>query len=159
MAHAGGRPRKFKSVEELQEKIDAYFAECDPHWVLEEYYEWDTDRKIQEKKEKWELSKQIPYTITGLALALDTTRDVLLDYENSEDLKQFSYTIKMAKAKVHSFVERRLFDQASTGAIFNLKNNFGWVDKNESVVRNVNTEIPLEELNDDEDIQKMVRKK
>ena len=25
MAHAGGRPLKFKSVEELQNKIDAYF--------------------------------------------------------------------------------------------------------------------------------------
>lgn len=29
--HAGGRPLKFESAEELQEKIDLYFKDCDPH--------------------------------------------------------------------------------------------------------------------------------
>lgn len=36
--HAGGRPLKFTSVEELQTKIDIYFNECDPHWIEE--YDW-----------------------------------------------------------------------------------------------------------------------
>jgi hypothetical protein len=40
-----GRPLKFKTVEEMQEKIDAYFADC--------------------------IEKERPFTITGLALALE----------------------------------------------------------------------------------------
>lgn len=93
-----GRPLKFKSVEELQEKIDAYFASCD------------------EENE--------PITITGLALALDTTRDILCDYENRDE---FSDTIKKAKLRVENAYEKRLVRRGNGGDVFALK-NFGWKD-------------------------------
>ena len=64
MAKAG-RPKKYKSVKLMKEKIDMYFEMCD------------------EKNE--------PYTVTGLCLALDICRDTLLEY--SKD-KLFSDTIK-----------------------------------------------------------------
>lgn len=134
MAHPGGRPLKFQSVEELQEKIDAYFAECDPHWVDETFWDYPIvngkkqyDSEMVEKTKKVK-TQQIPYTITGLALALGTTRDLLIDYEDKE---QFSDTIKEAKAKCHNFAERKLFEANATGPIFNLKNNYGWKDKTE----------------------------
>lgn len=104
-----GRPLKFSSVKELDNKIDAYFAECE--------------------------EKGRPKTITGLALALDTTRETLLDYQSKED---FSDTIKRAKLKCENFAEEHLFSGRNVaGAIFNLKNNYSrWVDqqviKNES---------------------------
>ena len=102
----GGRPRKFKSPEEMQEKIDAYFLECD------------------EKKK--------PYVITGLALALDCDRDTLLNYENDADKAEFFGTIKKAKAKCHNYAEEFLYTGKNpVGAIFNLKNNWGWRDKQE----------------------------
>ena len=53
----GGRPPKFKSVEELQGKIDEYFRVTKPEEI----------------------------TITGLALYLDTTRETLMDYENDDE--------------------------------------------------------------------------
>jgi hypothetical protein len=101
-----GRPPKFKTVEELECLISDYFK-----------------KKDEEKK---------PYTITGLANALDTTRETLLDYENRDG--EFSYTIKKAKSKVEEYVEDYLFTgKNQTGAIFNLKNNYkGWKDKNET---------------------------
>ena len=127
----GGRPLKFKSVKELQEKIDAYFAECDPHIVEKEVIDvvrekgkWIRDEVVTRKF----MTEQIPYTITGLALALGTTRDLLLDYEEKD---QFSDTIKEAKNKCHNFAERKLFETNATGPIFNLKNNYGWKDKTE----------------------------
>lgn len=105
-----GRPLKFKSVEELQEKIDKYFNE--------------TPRE--------ELS------ITGLALALDTDRSVLCDYQERDE---FTNTIKKAKLKVENAYELRLIKRGSSGDIFALK-NFGWKDKQEidsNVIANVNT--------------------
>jgi hypothetical protein len=141
-----GRPLKFASVEELQTKIDAYFAECDPHWKIEK--SWREKRNLAGKvlRDEWEeydrrfMTDQIPYTITGLALELDTSRETLLDYESGkydnpefgEELTaNFSDTIKKAKLKIHSYAERRLDGNNPTGTIFSLKNNFNWVDKTE----------------------------
>jgi hypothetical protein len=75
------------------------------------------------------MTDQQPYTITGLALYLDTSRETLLDYQQREP---FSDAIKKAKNKVHSFVERLLLESNPTGPIFNLKNNFDWHDKTET---------------------------
>lgn len=138
-----GRPLKFESVQELQQKIDAYFAECDPHII--DITEWVEARdnsgkllkdenglnylvEISHKKK----TEQIPYTITGLALALDTSRETLLDYE---DKPIFSDTIKRAKVKIENFAERQLFTTTPTGSIFNLKNNYGWRDKTEQDIK------------------------
>lgn len=129
-----GRPPKFKSVKEVQQKIEAYFADCDPHWQPEIYWDYPhRNGKKDYEAEQVELTKmvktpQIPYTITGLALALDTTRELLIDYEEKDE---FSDTIKKAKAKCHNFAERKLFEANATGPIFNLKNNYNWKDKTE----------------------------
>jgi hypothetical protein len=101
--HPGGRPLKFKNEKELQKKIDAWLKSC--------------------KKEKR------PLTITGLALALGTGRNVLIDYENREE---FSNTIKRAKLLCENYAEESLFlGKNVAGAIFNLKNNYGWKEKQE----------------------------
>ena len=96
-----GRPAKFNSVAELQGKIEAYFKKCD-----------------QEGE---------PYTVTGLALALGTTRRTLLDYENDDE---FSHTIKMAKTICENYLERKALKGEIPPAvgIFMLK-NFGWRDQ------------------------------
>jgi hypothetical protein len=99
---AGGRPPKFESVDSLQKQIDVYFAKCD--------------------------QDDEPYTITGLALALDTTRQTLINYEEKDE---YLDTIKKAKTMVEQYAEKRLFSGTPTGAIFALK-NFGWKDKQET---------------------------
>jgi len=111
---AAGRPLKFKSVTELQNAIDLYFLSCeDPE---------DNKKYIR------------PLTITGLANALDTSRETLLEYE---DRPEFVDTIKRAKGKIHQYVEEYLFvGKNQTGAIFNLKNNYNWKDKNETELSN-----------------------
>lgn len=96
----GGRPLKFQSVEELEDKIDAYFSQM----------------QIEER----------PFTITGLAVALDCDRKTLLNYESREE---FFPTIKKAKQIIENYTEERLFGNNVTGVIFNLKNNYGWQDK------------------------------
>lgn len=141
--HNTGRPLKFKSVVELQKKIDAYFADCDSH---EETKPIPTAVMIIKRKGKeilrrprgaeipddWRmlpgkvLTRQKPYTITGLAVWLDTDRDTLIRYESKE---AFYDAIKRAKSKIHSFWESALYeDKKAAGVIFNLKNNWAWKD-------------------------------
>lgn len=103
MERKGGRPKKYTEVEIMQQKINNYFEECN---------------KDNE-----------PYTVTGLCLALDICRDTLAEYAKNEE---FSDTIKKAKLKVENYLEKHLItDSSTTGIIFNLKNNFGWKDKQE----------------------------
>jgi hypothetical protein len=126
----GGRPLKFKTVQELQKKIDEYFKSC---WTTKlDMFGNPIYVKNKEGKKTDELViVQIkPYTITGLAVALDTTRETLLDYEEKA---KYSDTIKRAKQKCHNYAEDALFiGKNPTGAIFNLKNNYGWKDMKET---------------------------
>lgn len=145
--HAGGRPLKFKTPEELQERIDAYFADCDPH--MEEVTEWveARDKSGQLKKDEHGLNylievthkvmtQQKHYTITGLAVWLDTSRQTLINYEEKGE---FFDTVKGAKDKIESYTEQLLFTTTPTGPIFNLKNNYEWQDKTE---RDLRVELP-----------------
>lgn len=93
------RPLKFKSVKIMSKKIDAYF------------------KKTPEKE----------WTITGLALALDTSRETLMNYEKRDD---YFDTIKKAKDMVQNAYEKDLRAKGRSGDIFALK-NFGWSDKQE----------------------------
>jgi|AntAceMinimDraft_18_1070375.scaffolds.fasta_scaffold04292_2 hypothetical protein len=95
--------RLWKTPEDLQKDIDKYFDDCEEN--------------------------NTPLTVTGLALALDTSRHTLLNYEH--DLgKDFNAIIKKAKLMCENFAEQYLFSgKKVAGAIFNLKNNYGWIDK------------------------------
>lgn len=147
MTNLGGRPLKFPNADMLQKQIDAYFVSCDPH--MEEITEWVQARSKDGQLKKDEnglnylvkvthrvMTQQIPYTITGLALALDTSRETLLEYEGEVEGREksdpmFADTIKKAKLKIQNYLEQNLQAASPTGTIFNLKNNYGWKDKSE----------------------------
>lgn len=111
------RPKLYSSVEDMQKIIDEYFIMCD-------------------EKEK-------PYTMSGLAYALDMDRKSLLNYSKDE---KFFPTIKKAREKVEQQLEENaLIGKAnSTFTIFNLKNNFNWKDAVE--VNNKNEISKLDQL-------------
>ena len=71
-----------------------------------------------------------PFPISGLADALDMSRQSLLNYSQKEE---FFDTITRAKRKCEVYAEEQLFDKSGvTGAKFSLANNFdGWKDKQE----------------------------
>lgn len=106
-----GRPLKFKTVKELQDKIEEYFNTVD-------IKDW---------------------TITGLALALDTYRQTLLNYEEKDE---FVDTIKKAKQMVENSYEIDLKKYGRTGTIFALK-NFDWKDKTETDVTSGGKPLPI----------------
>lgn len=94
-----GRPLKWETVEELQVQVDKYFEDTPMnHW-----------------------------TITGLALALNTDRHTLINYSDREE---YFHTINKAKLMVENAYEIDLREKGHAGNIFALK-NFGWKDKTE----------------------------
>ena len=150
-----GRPKKFQSVEELEEMIQAYFSSCFlPKTREKKIVDIDEDGKEVVSYETVpvlnkageEVFYQIrPFTVTGLAIALDTTREVLLDYEKKPENADFSDTIKRAKQRIHNYAEEFLFNGKNvTGAIFNLKNNWGYVDRTETDITSKNKSIAPE---------------
>ena len=113
--HAGGRPSKFNSVEELQEAIDKYFDEAKP------------ERCVDNNGETYVIF-DAP-TITGLAYALGfESRQSMYDYEKND---KYSYTIKRARLRIASQYERNLSNPKvpAGGSIFALKNIDDWKDK------------------------------
>lgn len=115
----GGRPLKYSEPEKLKDAIDEYFANCDAR--IQQVYSKKSDGVI-------EVINPEPYTMAGLAYALGIDRHTLLNYSRDE---LFFTTVKEGRDKVQIDVERRLMESNPTGAIFNLKNNFGYVDKTE----------------------------
>jgi hypothetical protein len=120
-----GRPRKFETVEAMQEAIDAYFKKCD-----------ERKRKVYDKKaqEIVEIVDPEPYTIEGLALALDfADRNSLLDYEKEKGYEAFFRTVKKAKLKVQKNKVTNGLDGNYNPVVtlFDLKNNHGYKDKQE----------------------------
>lgn len=115
-----GRPLKFKSVEELENRIKEYFKECDRWRPVQVVFKWEVNTVM----------KQIPYTITGLASFLWTNRQTLINYEEKEE---YFDTVKRAKEKVERDMEERamMWENNATMSIFSLKNNFDWKDKSE----------------------------
>ncbi len=109
-----GRSLKFKSARELQKRIDAYFAECE---------------KTGE-----------PLTVTGLALALDTSRETLLNYQKRDGYEDI---VRRAKMRIENAYEKRLIARGNGGDVFALK-NFGWRDKAEREIE-INGNVSLEQ--------------
>lgn len=124
---AVGRPSKYKTKEEIEEKIEAYFKECEGE-ILK-----DTEGEpILDKFGHPVIIKQKPPTVTGLALALGfLSRQALLNYQGK---KEFNDTIMRAKTKIEAYTEERLFDRDGVnGAKFSLVNNFkGWNEKQQT---------------------------
>ncbi len=112
-----GRPRIFNSAEEMQEKIDNYFNSC---FIIK----YDDEGNIIEMK------RIRPWTMSGLADALDMSRQSLINYSKDDE---FFDTITRARRKIEIYNEEMIYSKEKyNGARFSLENNFGWKE-NKSV--------------------------
>lgn len=105
-----GRPPLYDNPEDMAEIIEQYFN--DPSVMFT-----NPDGQIVFRP-----------TMAGLAYALGMDRKSLLNYSHKQE---FFPTIKRARDRVEAALEANLYNNSVTGTIFNLKNNFGWVDKTE----------------------------
>lgn len=129
------KPTKFQDAKKLQKIIDKWFEDCKENHIIP--------------------------SVTGLAVALDTNRQTLLDYQNfcdntdrlvslDESVKrQISDTIKRAKNRIEASYEQLLLTARNPrGAEFALKNNYKWIDKQE--IEQTNKTITVDIIDDEE---------
>ena len=109
-----GKPLKYKNKEEILKIAERYFRKC-------------------EREEE-------PLTVTGLAIALDTTRKTMMEWERRDD---YGNTIKKIKARVEHYIEKMTISGkiAPAVGIFCLK-NFDWTDK-QIIDANITGDISL----------------
>lgn len=115
--HFVGRPKKYSNPEEFELKVSEYFLQA--------------------------YKKKMPVGIAGLAAYLDIDRTTLFNYEKNYP-DTYGLIVRQAKAKIEAFLENGLYERSHvTGIIFNLKNNFGYAERER--VENVNVEMSYEE--------------
>lgn len=135
---AAGRPPKYRSVKQMQQKIDEYFAKCEGEILCDA----NGDPVINKHGEAVIVGRK-PLTMSGLANALGfQSRQSLINYEHKDE--KFMDAIMRARARVEQYTEEALFDKNSAnGAKFSLANNFkGWKERQELEVK----EQKLEDL-------------
>ncbi len=119
-------------------KVDRKIKHADPQEILKRidgYFDWcDKEKKT--------------YTVSGLALYMGySSRDAIADLQNEEKHKDY-YTpqekqaikeaIKRARLRIESQQEELLLTAKNVaGVIFNLKNNFGWKDREDEGSNNL----------------------
>ncbi len=117
-----GRPLKYKTVEDLNAAIEAYFESAKPVYIRDETGKILENRFGLPMIESWNRP-----TVTGLSLWLGfSNRHALLEYQGRKD---FQHVVSRAKAKIEESLEQELRDPANRpqGAIFVLKNmRSGW---------------------------------
>jgi len=122
VANKGGKPPKYKTSEELIDRIDKYFDYCK-----------ENERKI---------------TISGLAMFLGfATRQSVYDYADVNNgrhkTNQFAYIIKRVLLFMEQDYETDLRTTGNTANIFALK-NFGWKDETSTTIKgDINNPIGL----------------
>lgn len=92
---------------------------------------WKSPKILLRRGMKWIDEQALsgnPLTISGLALALKTTRTMLNEYQEREEYREVIDTLK---GYCENYAETRLFKATNpSGAIFALK-QYGWNDKQE----------------------------
>ena len=135
-----GRPKKFKSVAELDKVIKYYFDSITKtnlvfDTIISGYEDGEKKKPIYEQipvlNNAGEQIKTTNYleipSITALCLDIGITRETWSQYAKQ---KGFSDSIKRAKAKIEKYnIEQLYVPKIATGVIFNLKNNFEWRDQ------------------------------
>lgn len=112
------KPLLFKTVEELQNRIDEYFDYCDNK----------TKEVHSEKLGDMIVPDPQPYGMAALAYHMGIDRKTLINYSKREP---YFLTVKRARDRVEADIERRMNtkDTFTPGLIFNAKVNFGYRDQ------------------------------
>lgn len=139
----GGRPRIYKTRAALQKAVDGYFdgiSYLKPVMVLTPTGEVDAQgtpkielRLLREGRNNdgppiTALTYFEPPSMEGLCLKLGISRDTWATYGKTPELAP---VVEAARLKKAAYLVGELSGKHVQGIIFDLKNNYGWVDRQE----------------------------
>ena len=127
-----GRPPLYSTPEALQDAIDAYFAACDAKIIT---------KQVVQKGEIVKVPTPTPYTMAGLAVALEVDRKTIINYGRKEE---FFHIIAHARRRVEADnIEKAIVGcYDSRIAALNLASNYGYADRQE-VEQNGNVTVQV----------------
>lgn len=132
-----GRPLKFETPEELEDKINEYFKEVDENPITKVDFKGKDAIPVTYKIRR-------PYTVEGLCLFLGITLQTFLNYESRDGFLEVVTRARMV-------IDGQKLEGAMTGE-FNpniVARLLGLVDK-KSIETNDASQIDLSDLTDDE---------
>ena len=141
-----GQPAKYTDPVKMQADIDIYFDEvC-----------WEDEVTGQDSNGENIIKRVMirPYTVGGLAYHLEMSRQSILNYTQRDG---FFDTIKRAKDRIQTWTEEQLFTTKQVaGVIFNLKNNYGWKDR-QDIITNDDADLTPETKEDREALKSIAQ--
>lgn len=103
------------SARDLENRIDAYFTECEGHQLVRD------GKPVYDKQGKPVIVEDKPPTVTGLALAAGfTSRRELLHYRGKA---RFQEILLRAVSRCEEYAEMKLFE-STNGVKYQLMSNF-----------------------------------
>ena len=122
-----GRTLKYETPEGMQAFISTYFEDCRKNREFLKDDSKDLGKDDIPPVKPQTFTDDLHPTISGLGVALDLSRQGIINYEGKDE---FVDTIGQAKAVIEAYNEQALHQNVN-GIIFNLKNNFRWKDSKE----------------------------
>jgi len=126
MIGSPGTEKRWKTPEELQKDIDAYFKETDNNpYLIHEFAGKDAESVRREVPR--------PYTIEGLCCVLDCDRQTILNYEKRKGYEPYFAIIIHARKKIHRSQMEAALAGVSNASITKmiLTNNMKYTDKSQ----------------------------
>lgn len=152
--------KRFKTPERLQKAIDEYFYLCDFPKIIKvkRVQSVKTKKGTSEQRIVEELHQPEPTipTIGGLSIHLGIEKEVMKNYTSYIAIPEFIRPIKTAFDKIEKAWEESLLKKNATGAIFNLKNNWGWKDQSEVLGANLNINDVLDKIEQKKNAPKVI---
>jgi hypothetical protein len=142
-----------KKVKKSKQKTDKPLDNRITHWYGNSYGRiWKTPEELKRRVNKYFkdcIAFGRPFTTSGLALSLGTSRRTLLNYKDKYNY-EFHSIIQAAKQLCETYAEESLFmNSSAAGVIFNLKNNHQWID--EQTIKHSGLGKLLEEINNEKE--------
>ena len=139
----GGRPRRYKTRAALQRAVDGYFdaisflkpvvvttltGEVDEEGLPKTQTRMLREGDNNSGKPKTTLTYFEPPSMEALCLRLGISRDTWASYGKTPELAP---VVEEARLKKAAYLVGELSGKHVQGIIFDLKNNYGWVDRQE----------------------------
>ena len=139
-----GRPRKIKSVEQLEELWEAYKADCNDQKVLTH----DFSSKNSEFVSK-ELKRSITYTIEGFCVFAGISRQAFYEYYG--DNERFIDTVTRMKEECEVDARKKFELQVIPTQLAGLwMSNYGYTTKTDSNVTGAIPVVIVDDLGEDD---------